>query len=157
MSPFIMFAVFDVSFRRYNLLWLVFYIYICCFITAACVYKTEYRLPVYHNVWAGNGIVVRVGVNNWQICFKYTSSKYEYEYKYITHEHNHVHCLMMTSRQELCIWEYSRKWVSNTENFTSRVHHVTHVISADNYASKDQWEHTAVRSTALDCSLLKFI
>jgi len=41
--------------------------------------------------------------------------------------------------------EYSRKWVSNAENFSSRVHHVTHVISADHYASKNQWGHMAVR------------
>jgi len=34
-SPFIIFAVFDVSFRRYNLyINYSFYIYICCFITA---------------------------------------------------------------------------------------------------------------------------
>ena len=81
-SPFIIFAVFDVLFRRYNL-WINYrflYLYLLFYYRGLCI---QYRLPVYHNVWAGNGIEVRVRVNNWQRCFKYTSSKYQFEYKYI--------------------------------------------------------------------------
>jgi len=44
-SPFIIFAVFDVSFRRYKLLinYSFFYIFIFCFITAVCVHTIDCR------------------------------------------------------------------------------------------------------------------
>ena len=104
--PFIIFAVFDVSFRRYKLQinYSFFYIYICCFVTAACVYNIDCR----YTITFEQARALRLGLV--LIFGRDVSSS-------LAQSQEHVYCLMMTSRQELSK-EYSRKWVSNAENFT---------------------------------------
>ena len=79
-SPFIIFAVFDVSFRRYKLQinYTVFYNYICCFITAACVYNIDCRYIITFEqamtLGIGLGLIIGIDVSSTLVSSTSTST-----------------------------------------------------------------------------------